>query len=179
MGTAGPGRALQSALSTVLHRKIIMRLALYHPDIPQNCGSLMRLTACLGVPLDLIEPFGFVWNDRRLRRAGLDYAALAQVTKHASWRAFEAERKGRLILLTSAAEASYTDVSYRPDDTLLLGRESAGVPAGVREAADLQVVIPLCPGFRSLNVALAGAMALGEALRQTKALPIGKEHDQA
>lgn len=151
-----------------------MRLALYQPDIPQNCGTILRLAACLGVPLDLIEPFGFLWNDKHLRRAGLDYAELAQVTRHPSWDAFLAARRGRLILLTTGGESRHYEVAYRPDDTLLLGRESAGVPPEVAEAADLRVAIPLCPGFRSLNVAIAGAIVLGEALRQTQLFPSGK-----
>lgn len=152
-----------------------MRLALYQPDIPQNCGTLLRLAACLGVAVDLIEPFGFLWDDRRLRRAGLDYAALAQVTRHPSWEAFQTTRHGRLVLLTSAAAESYTQATYGPEDLLLLGRESAGVPAEVHDAADLRVAIPLCPGFRSLNVAVAGAMVLGEALRQTQSFPCRKQ----
>lgn len=144
-----------------------MRLALYQPDIPQNCGTLLRLAACLGVGVDLIEPFGFLWDDRRLRRAGLDYAALAAVRRHSSWEAYAALRRGRLLLLTTAGERAYSDFTYAEGDSLLLGRESAGVPPEVHAAADARLVIPLRPGFRSLNVAVAGAMALGEALRQT------------
>lgn len=144
-----------------------MRLALYQPDIPQNCGTLLRLAACLGVGVDLIEPFGFLWDDRRLRRAGLDYAALAAVRRHSSWEAYAAVRRGRLLLLTTAGERAYSDFTYAEGDSLLLGRESAGVPPVVHAAADARLVIPLRPGFRSLNVAVAGAMALGEALRQT------------
>jgi len=144
-----------------------LRLALYQPDIPQNCGTLLRTAACLGVGVDLIEPFGFLWDDRRLRRAGLDYAALARVERHASWEAFRAARRGRLLLLTSHGERAYTDIDYAAGDVLLLGRESAGVPPEVHAAADARLAIPLRPGFRSLNVAVAGALVLGEALRQT------------
>lgn len=150
-----------------------MRLALYQPDIPQNCGALIRLAACLGVGLDIIEPCGFLLDDRRLKRAGLDYHALAAVERHRSWTAFRSAPQaggtggGRLLLLTTQAARSYTDFAYRPDDVLLLGRESAGVPAEVHAAADARLVIPLRPGCRSLNVAQAAAMVLGEALRQT------------
>src|SRR5690625_1565524 len=155
--------------------KAAMRLALFQPDIPQNCGTLLRLAACLGIPVDLIEPFGFLWDDKRLRRAGLEYAVLAQVTRHASWESFQAARRGRLLLLTSHADTDYTRTAYEPEDILLLGRESAGVPEEVHDAADLRVSIPLSPGFRSLNVAVAGAMVLGEALRQTQSFPCRKQ----
>jgi len=153
-----------------------MRLALYQPDIPQNCGAVIRLAACLGVALDIIEPCGFLLDDRRLKRAGLDYHALAAVTRHLSWHAFRTARQvapapGRLLLLTTAGDCPYTDFAYRAADVLLLGRESAGVPADVHAAADARLVIPLRPGCRSLNVAQAAAMALGEALRQTGGLP--------
>ncbi|GAB4364357.1 MAG: tRNA (cytidine(34)-2'-O)-methyltransferase [Kiloniellaceae bacterium] len=160
-----------------------MRLALFQPDIPQNCGALIRLTAALGVGLDIIEPCGFLLDDRRLKRAGLDYHALATVRRHASWSAFrtafQASRGGpgspgsgaRLLLLTTGGDCPYTDFAFRAGDTLLLGRESAGVPAEVHAAADARLVIPLVPGCRSLNVAQAGAMALGEVLRQTGGFP--------
>lgn len=153
-----------------------MRLALYQPDIPQNCGAVIRLAACLGVGLDIIEPCGFLLDDRRLRRAGLDYHELAAVTRHPSWHAFRTGRQaappaGRLLLLTTAGDCPYTGFAYRVDDVLLLGRESAGVPAEVHAAADARLVIPLRPGCRSLNVAQAAAMALGEALRQTGGFP--------
>ena len=152
-----------------------MRLALFEPDIPQNAGSLIRLGACLGVPLDLIEPCGFLLTDRALRRAGMDYIALADVTRHASWAAFLAvhrARGGRLLVLTAKGALSYTDYDYAAGDTLLLGRESAGAPEEVHDAADARLRIPLKPGLRSLNVAQAGAMVLGEALRQTRGFPI-------
>lgn len=151
-----------------------MRLALYQPDIPQNCGALIRLGACLGVALDIIEPCGFLLDDKRLRRAGLDYHAQASLARHRSWSAFQAARQaggaasGRLLLLTTGGDRPYTDFAYARGDTLLLGRESAGVPEEVHDAADARLVIPVQPGCRSLNVAQAAAMVLGEALRQTQ-----------
>ena len=146
-----------------------MRLALFEPDIPQNTGALLRLAACLGVEVDLIEPCGFLFDDRRLRRAALDYAARATIHRHASWNAFLAQRdpRSRLILLTTGGTVPLYRFNFVPGDTLLLGRESAGVPPFVHDAAFARVVIPLQPGARSLNVAIAGAIALGEALRQT------------
>jgi tRNA (cytidine/uridine-2'-O-)-methyltransferase len=156
-----------------------MRLALYEPDIPQNAGTLLRLGACLGVAVDIIEPCGFLLDDRRLRRAGLDYLDRVDMTRHRSWRAYLAARQGRLVLLTTSGDTPYTDFSYRPDDTLLVGRESAGVPPEVHESAAARLAIPLRPGLRSLNVALAAAMVLGEALRQTEQFPVGwKGEDQ-
>jgi tRNA (cytidine/uridine-2'-O-)-methyltransferase len=151
-----------------------MRLALYQPDIPQNAGALIRLGACLGVEIEIIEPCGFILSDKRLRRAGMDYIELANITRHASWNAWREARvgrSGRLVLLTSKASHPYTDFAFAPDDTIMLGRESAGVPAEVHDAADTRLRIPLLPGLRSLNVAQAGAMALGEALRQTNGFP--------
>ncbi|BBK29938.1 tRNA (cytidine/uridine-2'-O-)-methyltransferase [Stella humosa] len=151
-----------------------MRIALYEPDIPQNVGTIIRLGACLGVPVDLIEPFGFVWNDQRLRRAGMDYLDLAAVSRHVSWRAYRdrPERaSGRLVLLTRHAPLPYTAFAFAPGDTLLLGRESAGVPPAVHGEADARVTVPLCRGLRSLNVAVVAAMILGEALRQTAGFP--------
>ncbi len=153
----------------------IMHLALYQPDIPQNAGTLIRLGACLGVAVDIIEPAGFLMTDRALKRAGMDYLALAEVTRHASWEAFGEARRargGRLLVLTAKGALSYTDYEFAPGDTLLLGRESAGAPQQVHDAADARLRIPLRPGLRSLNVALAGAMVLGEALRQTKGFPL-------
>jgi len=145
-----------------------MRLALFEPDIPQNLGAFIRLAACLGVPLDIIEPCGFPVDDRRIRRAAMDYYDQATISRHASWNAFRSERQsGRLVLLTTAGAARFPDVAFRPDDTLLLGRESAGVPPEVHGAADLRLRIPLRNSLRSLNVALAAAIVLGEALRQT------------
>ena len=153
-----------------------MRLALYEPDIPQNTGTLLRTAACLGVPVDVIEPCGFVFDDRHLRRAGMDYLAHVEMCRHASWRAFLEAHSGdakRLVLLTSAAVTPYTAFRFRGDDTLLVGRESAGVPKSVHGAADARVRVPMAAGMRSLNVAVAAAMVLGEALCQTGGFPEG------
>jgi tRNA (cytidine/uridine-2'-O-)-methyltransferase len=145
-----------------------MRLALFEPDIPQNTGTLIRLGACLGVPIDIIEPCGFLWNEPKLRRAGMDYLEHAEVVRHASWPAFCAAQAGsRLVLLSTKAAEPYTDFAFQPSDILLLGRESAGVPDSVHAAAAARLIIPMRPGLRSLNVALSAAMVLGEALRQT------------
>ena len=149
-----------------------MRLALYQPDVPQNAGSLMRLCACLGVALDIIEPCGFLLSDRNFRRAGMDYAAQADIRRHESWGRFQESRQpGRLILLTTRAAKAYTGFAFAPNDVLLVGRESAGVPDEVHDAADARLLIPMRPGLRSLNVAQAAAMVLGEALRQTGQFP--------
>lgn len=155
-----------------------MRIALFEPDIPQNAGSLMRLGACLGVGIDIIEPCGFLLTDRNFRRAGMDYLKSADICRHASWARFHADFSartaqtgGRLVLLTTRAEMAYFDFRFAPEDTLLLGRESAGVPAEVHDAADARLLIPLRAGLRSLNVAQAAAMVLGEALRQTSLFP--------
>jgi tRNA (cytidine/uridine-2'-O-)-methyltransferase len=147
-----------------------MRLALYEPDIPQNAGAILRLGACLGVAVDIIEPCGFLWEDRRLKRAGMDYLELAACTRHASWTHYLGARAGRLLLLTSRGNVAYHRFAFRPDDTLLLGRESAGVPEAVHVCADARLTVPMRPGARSLNVALAAALVLGEALRQTESL---------
>lgn len=144
-----------------------MRLALFEPDIPQNTGALLRLGACLDVAIDIIEPCGFLLDDKRLKRAGMDYMDQVDLTRHSSWRAFQEQRSNRLILLTTAGDVPYVQMTYQASDILLVGRESAGVPAAVHQAADARVVVPLRPGMRSLNVALAAAMVLGEALRQT------------
>src|SRR5690242_661155 len=145
-----------------------MRIALYEPDIPQNAGALLRLGACLGVPVDVIEPCGFVLDDARLRRAGMDYIAAAQWRRHASWSAFRRDRApGRLLLLTTRGDRRYHEFAFADGDTILVGRESAGVPDEVGRACDARLRIAMRPGMRSLNVALAAAMALGEGLRQT------------
>ena len=150
---------------------MLIRLALFQPDIPQNVGTLMRLAACCDVGLDIIEPCGFVWSDRRLQRAGMDYIELANVTRHNSWAAFRNVIKGRLVLLTTQAALPFAGEAYQEDDTLLLGRESAGVPPDIHQAADVRVRIPIADTARSLNVAVAGAMVLGEALRQLSGFP--------
>jgi len=145
-------------------------LALYQPDIPQNAGTLLRLGACLGVTVHLIEPAGFDASDRNPRRAGLDYLAHVDLRRHSSWEAFEQWRAAegrRLVLLTTRAELPYVDVAFTGEDILMVGRESAGVPDDVHAAADARLLIPMRAGLRSLNVAVAAAMVLGEALRQT------------
>jgi tRNA (cytidine/uridine-2'-O-)-methyltransferase len=147
-----------------------MRLALYQPDIPQNTGTMLRAAACLGVAVDLIEPAGFDITDRAFRRAGLDYLDHVDIERHASFAAFETARQARasrLVLLSARGATSYTAFPFAASDTLLVGRESAGAPDDVWTAADASVRIPMRPGLRSLNVAVAAAMALGEALRQT------------
>lgn len=151
-----------------------MNLALFQPDIPQNAGTLLRLGACLGVPVHAIGPAGFDLSDRRLRRAGLDYLAAATLVRHGSWDEFEAWRRdapGRLVLMTTTADLPYTAFAFRPDDIILLGRESGGAPEAVHAAADARLLVPMRPGMRSINVALTGAMVLGEALRQTGGFP--------
>lgn len=145
-----------------------MRIALYQPDIPQNTGTILRLAACFGLPVDVVGPAGFDLSDRALRRAGLDYAEHAALVRHVSWEAFLAARGGgRLVLFTTAAETRHVDFIFAPDDVLLFGRESAGAPAAVHAAADARLRIPLRPGRRSLNLAVACGIAVAEALRQT------------
>ena len=151
-----------------------MRIALYKPDIPQNTGTILRLAACLGVEAHIIEPAGFPTSDRAFRRAGMDYLEAVRLIRHASWEAFaawQARTSARLVLFTTAAAISYLDHTFHRDDVLLFGRESAGVPEAVHAAAAAQLVIPMRPKLRSLNVAVAAAMALGEALRQTGGFP--------
>ncbi len=146
-----------------------MRLALYEPDIPQNTGAILRLAACFGLPVDVIEPCGFVFDDRRMRRAGMDYLEHVELQRHRSWEAYRSARAGkggRLILLTTKGAVPHVDVRFEATDSLLLGRESAGVPDEVHAAADLRVRIPMRPGLRSLNVAMAAAIVAGEAMRQ-------------
>jgi tRNA (cytidine/uridine-2'-O-)-methyltransferase len=149
-----------------------MQIALFQPDIPQNTGTILRLCACLNVAAHIIEPAGFPVSDRHFRRAGMDYLDQVTITRHDSWSKFEQWRHDkacRLVLFTTKAAGSYLDYRYDPADILLFGRESAGVPDEVAGAADARLVIPIKPGLRSLNVAMAAAMALGEALRQTGA----------
>ena len=148
-----------------------MRLALYQPDIPQNAGASLRLAACFGLNVDIIEPCGFVWSNTRMRRAGMDYIDAVSVTRHPNYDAFRSSLPGRVILLTTKGDTPYTDHVFEAEDTLLLGRESAGVPESVHEAADHRVIIPLRNGMRSLNVVNAAAMVVGEALRQQNAFP--------
>jgi tRNA (cytidine/uridine-2'-O-)-methyltransferase len=152
----------------------IMRIALYEPDIPQNTGTILRLAACLGIEAHIVEPAGFPTSDRAFRRAGMDYLDHVNLCRHASWATFEAWRTAeglRLLLFTTAATRSYLDHAYRADDILMFGRESSGVPDTVHRAADARLRIPMRPGLRSINVAMAAAMALGEARRQTSEVP--------
>lgn len=149
-----------------------MRLALYQPDIPQNTGTILRLSACLGVPLDLIGPAGFDLSDRSFRRAGLDYLEHVDLTRHESFETFVAglradDSKPRLVLLTTHAPETHIGFQFRDTDVLMLGRESAGVPEAVHRQVDARIRVPMRPGLRSLNIAVAAALVLGEALRQT------------
>lgn len=144
-----------------------MRLALYQPDIPQNTGAVLRLGACFRVPVDIIEPCGFPFDDKRLRRSAMDYGGVCDLTRHTSWQAYlDTRPEGRLVLLSTAAAVPYADFAYAPTDVLLLGRESRGVPEDVHARADARVRIPMSAGLRSLNVAMAAGIVLAEALRQ-------------
>ncbi len=150
------------------------RLCLYQPDIPQNTGTMLRFAACLGLAVDIVEPAGFDVSDRNFRRAGLDYLDRVEIRRHASFTAFEAWRAGegrRLVLATTRGATPYAAFRFAPDDIVMVGRESAGVPDGVHEAADARLLVPMRGGMRSLNVAMAAALILGEALRQTDAFP--------
>jgi tRNA (cytidine/uridine-2'-O-)-methyltransferase len=150
-----------------------MRLTLYQPDIPQNTGAILRLAACFNIPVDLIEPAGFVLDDLKLKRAAMDYGGQVELIRHVSWEAYQAANlPGRLVLLTTKGATPLPAFAFQPDDRLLLGRESAGVPDTVHVAADARLVIPLASGCRSLNVAQAAAIALYEGLRQTGRLPL-------
>ncbi|MDM9621715.1 tRNA (cytidine(34)-2'-O)-methyltransferase [Rhizobium sp. S96] len=147
-----------------------LRLALYQPDIPGNTGTILRLAACLGFAVDIIEPAGFDISDRNLKRAGMDYIATAALTRHVSWNHFETwlQSSGRrLVLASTKASGRYTDFAFRPDDVLLFGRESAGVPDQVHGRADARILVPMVEGQRSINVAVSAAMIVGEAMRQT------------
>lgn len=149
-----------------------MRIALFEPEIAGNVGAIMRLAACLGASVDIIEPMGFVWDDRRVRRAAMDYIDHVTVTRHASFAAFQATNvSGRLLLFTTKSQESVYHFAFKPDDILLFGKESAGVPSDVAEACDVRLRIPMQPQVRSMNLATAAALVLGEALRQTQGLP--------
>ena len=153
-----------------------MRLALFQPDIPQNLGAALRLGACLDVPVDVIEPCGFPLSDAGVRRAAMDYGALADMTRHANWAEFQAAPQrgtGRLLLFTTRGATPLHEFAFRPGDTLLFGRESSGAPAEVHAAADARLYIPLARGARSLNLTVSAAIALSEALRQTDGFPTG------
>ncbi|MER9210979.1 tRNA (cytidine(34)-2'-O)-methyltransferase [Mesorhizobium sp. M0663] len=148
-----------------------LRIALYQPDIAGNTGTILRFAACLGLGVDIIEPAGFPLGDRALKRAGMDYLEMAALTRHVDWHAFEDWRKlamRRLVLLSTKATTAYTDFAFAGDDILLFGRESAGVPDAVHEAADARLIIPMQPGARSINVALSVAMVAAEAIRQLR-----------
>jgi tRNA (cytidine/uridine-2'-O-)-methyltransferase len=152
-----------------------MRIALFEPDIPQNTGTILRLAACLGVAVDIIEPAGFAVSDRAFKRAGLDYLDHVDITRHRSFQHFHQNLRQaspqRLVVLTTKARTAYIDFEFSADDTLLLGRESAGVPDYVHEIADARIVIPMRENMRSINIAAAAAMVVGEALRQIKQFP--------
>jgi tRNA (cytidine/uridine-2'-O-)-methyltransferase len=150
-----------------------MRLALYQPDIPQNLGAAMRLCAAFDTALDVIEPCGFPLNDKAIKRAAMDYAACANVSHHSGWAAFRATAgQARLVLLTTKSASSLYDFTFAPDDVLLMGRESAGVPDDVHDAADHRLFIPISAAARSINVVTAAAIALAEGLRQTGTFPV-------
>lgn len=149
-----------------------MHLAAYQPDIPQNTGALIRLCASFSTPLELIEPFGFLWDEKKIRISAMDYFDAARITRHSSWEKFKENMTGkRIILLSTKASIPYTDFNFQEDDILLLGRESAGVPDDVHQELAHRVKIPLNPHCRSINMAMAGAIVLAEALRQTKNFP--------
>ena len=154
-----------------------MRLALYQPDIPQNTGTLLRLGACLGLPVDIIEPCGFMFNEKAMRRAGMDYLEFADYRRHNSWNDFlqyrteHPEEYGRLILLTTHGKQSFIDFKFAKNDIILMGRESAGVPENVHQLADAQLLIPMHKQARSINMAVSAAMAVTEGLRQTNGFP--------
>jgi tRNA (cytidine/uridine-2'-O-)-methyltransferase len=155
-----------------------MRIALFEPDIPQNTGTILRLAACLGLEAHIIEPAGFPVSDRAFRRAGMDYLDQVNLTRHSSWEAFETWRRQqglRVILFTTRVATPYLDHKFRSSDILLFGRESSGASEKVHAAADVRLVIPMRPNLRSINVAMACAIAVGEALRQTKEWPLPAE----
>ena len=151
-----------------------MRIALYQPDQAGNVGAILRLAACLGTAVDIVEPCGFPWGDRALKRAGMDYSEIARVTRHSCWEAFEAAAAGRIVLLTTRGDTLLPSARFEPRDILLMGSESAGVPEAVHVRADLRLRIPQAAGTRSLNLAVAAGIALAEALRQTGSWPKGR-----
>lgn len=148
-----------------------MRIALYQPDIAGNVGAILRTAACLGAGVDLIEPMGFAWSDRKLARSGMDYAGRVAIARHADWDAFLAATTGRIVLFTTRGAQRLDAAAFQPGDVLLFGSEGAGVPDEVHDRADLRVLIPMAPGMRSLNVSVSAGIALAEALRQTGGLP--------
>lgn len=153
-----------------------MRIALYEPDIPQNTGTVLRTAACFEIGVDIIEPCGFVWDEKRLRRAGMDYLDTVDMVRHASWQKYLEQRQanqesGRMVLLTTKGSVPYAAFAFQPADTILLGRESAGVPDSVHDCVDARIRIPMAAGMRSLNVAVSAGVVMGEALRQLHAYP--------
>ncbi len=153
-----------------------MRIALYQPDIAGNVGTILRMAACFGVPCDIIEPCGFAFSDRALKRAGMDYAAQAVIVRHADWAAFEGDATAngrRIMLLSSKASIALHETKFLSDDVILMGSEGAGAPALVHDRADCRLHIPMQPGFRSLNISVAAGIALSEGLRQTGQFPSG------
>lgn len=150
-----------------------MRIALYQPEIAGNVGAILRLAACMNVPVDIIDPCGFPFSDKKLKRSGMDYAERVDLSRHADWDAFQQAKPGRLVLMSSKAETLLDDFAFQPGDTLLMGKESAGVPDAVRAACDATIRIPMAPGLRSFNISVATGIAIFEALRQTGQLPPG------
>lgn len=154
-----------------------MRLALFQPDIPQNTGTLLRLGACLDIELDIIEPCGFIFSEKTLKRAGMDYLDMVRYRRHHSWehflqyRAEHPEEYGRIVLLTTHASEPYYNFEFRPNDIILMGRESAGVPGEVHQTADARLLIPMNHNARSINVAVSAVMVVGECLRQVNGFP--------
>lgn len=148
-----------------------MRIALYQPEIAQNVGAILRLGACFGVAVDLIEPMGFAWDDKRVRRTAMDYIDAVSITRHQDFAAFSATTPGKLVLLSTKGAHSPYDHAFAAEDTLLFGKESGGVPPEVAAQCDAILRIPIRADVRSLNLATAAALALGEALRQTSGLP--------
>lgn len=162
-------QALAACLTLRYRRHMTLRIALYQPDIPGNTGTILRMAACLGFAVDLIEPAGFDVSDRALRRSGMDYLEQAALTRHADWNQFETWRSTagrRLVLLSTKAAIPYTDYKFQDNDIILFGRESSGVPESIQDMADARLIIPMVPGTRSLNLAVSVAMTVGEALRQ-------------
>lgn len=152
--------------------RIVMRIALYEPEIAGNVGAILRLAACMDVAVDIIDPCGFPFSDKKLKRSGMDYAARVDLARHADWPTFQRTKPGRLILMSSKAETLLGDFTFQPEDTLLMGKESAGVPDEVRAVCDAAIRIPMAPGLRSFNISVATGIAVFEALRQTGQLPV-------
>ena len=146
----------------------MLKIALYQPDIPQNVGAMIRLCACMGVGLEVIEPASFPWDEKKIKQSAMDYIDALDITRHTSWDAFQENKAGRTILMTTKAAKPYVDFEFQPDDILLAGSESAGVPQNVHESVDARILIPMQAGQRSLNIVNATSMILGEALRQTR-----------